>query len=254
MERNQEFAPDPNQPAAASSPPSAASMNWPTITDDMMLELKTRTRPYTLVILKAGPQRSMPGVEQLIWEHGRRNLSLRAAGLLSFIFPVADGGDVCGVGIFNAESEGVQQIMAQDPAIQAGVFTCEVHPTRSFPGDALPHPSDAQGHPDQTPASGPLLRHLGLLFHYPTPEARETMLQGFLSVAAIMNAQPGVQASTYEEVETGALVAVTRYESLEAVQAGFSAVAASGIDPAPKPDREAQPRELHRLLLIQSRE
>jgi hypothetical protein len=32
----------------------------------------------------------------------------------------------------------------------------------------------------------------------------------FLRVAAIMNAQPGVEAMTYEEPETGALVAVTQ--------------------------------------------
>ena len=98
------------------------------------------------------------------------------------------------------------------------------------------------------------MSHLGILFHYPKPEYRETMLRGFLSVASIMNAQPDVEASTYEEGETGALVAVTRYESLEAVQAGFRAVAAAGIDPEHKPDRESRPRELHRLVLIQRRE
>ena len=97
------------------------------------------------------------------------------------------------------------------------------------------------------------MSHLGILFHYPKPEYRETMLRGFLSVASIMNAQPDVEASTYEEGETGALVAVTRYESLEAVQAGFRAVAAAGIDSEHKPDRESRPRELHRLVLIQRR-
>src|SRR5262249_7126089 len=107
METHQEFVHEPNQPEepiapeAASSPTSGVLTNWPPVTDEMMLELKTRTRPYTLVLLQGGPQRSMPGVEQLIWEHGRRNLSMRAAGLLSFTFPVSDGGDVCGVSVFH---------------------------------------------------------------------------------------------------------------------------------------------------------
>jgi hypothetical protein len=29
-------------------------------------------------------------------------------------------------------------IMDGDPGVQAGIFTYEVHPVRSFPGDALP--------------------------------------------------------------------------------------------------------------------
>lgn len=28
--------------------------------------------------------------------------------------------------------------MDEDPGVQAGVFTYQIHPTRSFPGDTLP--------------------------------------------------------------------------------------------------------------------
>jgi hypothetical protein len=256
MDVDQEFEQEKNSPEELSSPdaippgPSEDLMNWPTITDEMMMENKTITRPYTMVILKAGPNFSMSGAQKIIWEHGRRNLSMRAAGLMSMIFPVDDGGEVCGVGIFNADPEAIQRIMAQDPAVQAGIFTFGVHPTRSFPGDALPKPSVAQASHDQSQSSRPAMSHLGILFHYPKPEYREKMLNGFLSVAKIMNAQSGVEASTYEEVETGALVSVTRYESLEAIQAGFRAVAAAGINP----DRESRPRELHRMVLIQGQD
>jgi hypothetical protein len=260
MDVDQEFARRKNRPGELTSPDAAPPrpiedlMNWPSITDEMMMENQTVTRPYTMVILKAGPNRSTPGVEKIIWEHGRRNLSMRAAGLLSMIFSVADGGEVCGVGIFNADPDVIQRIMAQDPAVQAGVFTFDVHPTRSFPGDALPNPSVAEASQDQSQSSGPAMSHLGILFHYPRSEYRETILRGFLSIANIMNAQSGVEASTYEEGETGALVAVTKYDSLEAIQAGFRAVAAAGIDPEPNPDRESRPRELHRMVLIQRRE
>jgi hypothetical protein len=231
-----------------------ADQNWPTITDEMMVEYRTSTQPYTLVILNAGPQSEAPGADKIIWEHGRRFLAMRAAGLLPLILPVADGSGVWGAAIFNADPDAVQRIMAQDPAVQAAVLTFEVHPTRSFPGDALPRPAGAEEGEDGSGPGEPAMRHLGILFHYPRPEYRAAMLHGFLNVARIMNAQEGVEAGTYEEVETGALVAVTRYASLEAVQEGFRAVAAAGIDPEHKPDVEARPRELHRLVVVQARE
>jgi hypothetical protein len=34
--------------------------------------------------------------------------------------------------------EEIAQIMDSDPGVQAGIFTYEVHPSRSFPGDSLP--------------------------------------------------------------------------------------------------------------------
>ncbi|HEV8649157.1 MAG TPA: hypothetical protein VG276_07050 [Actinomycetes bacterium] len=43
----------------------------------------------------------------------------------------------CGIAIFDAEVDKVRRIMDGDPGMQAGVFTYEVHPCRSFPGDAL---------------------------------------------------------------------------------------------------------------------
>ncbi|HSS09419.1 MAG TPA: SRPBCC domain-containing protein [Acidimicrobiales bacterium] len=111
------------------------------ITDDFMNEMRATTRQYCIVILKEGPNRAMPGVEKIIWEHGRRNFSLRADGRLSIVCPVTDGSEVCGVGIFNADAAEVATIMDGDPGVQAGVFVYEVHRCRSFPGDALPYAS-----------------------------------------------------------------------------------------------------------------
>jgi len=109
-----------------------------TITDDYMREMLTKARTYCVVILKTGPNRSQPGVEQIIWEHGRRNFALRADGLLSIVCPISDGSDVSGIGIFNATVEETQKIMDDDPGVKAGVFVYEVHPCRSFPGSSLP--------------------------------------------------------------------------------------------------------------------
>jgi hypothetical protein len=37
-----------------------------------------------------------------------------------------------------APEEEVVRIMDEDPVVKAGIFTYELHPTRSFPGDSLP--------------------------------------------------------------------------------------------------------------------
>lgn len=109
-----------------------------TITDEVMRHMLTTSRNYCIVILKAGPERNMDGVQKIIWEHGRRNFELRAAGVLSIVCPVADDSDVSGIGIFNASVEEVKKIMDEDPGVKTGVFVYEVHPCRSFPGDSLP--------------------------------------------------------------------------------------------------------------------
>jgi hypothetical protein len=108
------------------------------ISDEAMREALTKTRVYSVVILLAGPKRHEAQIEKIIWEHGRRNFELRAEGKLSIVCPIADGSNVCGLGIFNADSAETKRIMDADPGVKAGVFTYEIHPCRSFPGDSLP--------------------------------------------------------------------------------------------------------------------
>jgi hypothetical protein len=108
------------------------------VTDEFMRQMISRTKSYCAVILKAGPNRNKAGVEKVIWEHGRRNFALRANGLLSIVFPVSDGSDVSGIGIFNASIDEVKRIMDEDPGVKEGVFVYEIHTCRSFPGDCLP--------------------------------------------------------------------------------------------------------------------
>jgi hypothetical protein len=116
----------------------------PEITDEMLAESLGRALPYTLIILRAGPRFSPagpgrdPSVAQIIWEHGKRNMRLREAGLLAIVCPVADGSNVAGIGVFAATPDDVDRIYSQDPAVKAGVLNYEVHPTRGFPGSTLP--------------------------------------------------------------------------------------------------------------------
>lgn len=109
-----------------------------TITDDYMREMLAKTRDYTLVFLKDGPNRGAEDEASFIWEHGRRNFALRADGILAIVCPIRDDTPMDGIGIFDASADEVVAIMEEDPAVKAGILTYEVHETRSFPGDRLP--------------------------------------------------------------------------------------------------------------------
>jgi hypothetical protein len=85
------------------------------------------------VCLKQGPNFTDDTAPPVIWEHGRRNFGLRHDRVLAVVLQVTDGSDVC-VGVFN----GTVALMNDDPGVQAGVFTFEVHGCRGFPGDSLP--------------------------------------------------------------------------------------------------------------------
>jgi hypothetical protein len=108
------------------------------ISDDFMRQMLATTKAYTVMILKAGPNKNLADAAQIIWEHGRRNFALRADGKISIICPINDGSGISGVAIFNAPEDEVRRLMDDDPGVKAGIFTYELHPCRSFPGDTLP--------------------------------------------------------------------------------------------------------------------
>ncbi len=109
-----------------------------TITDEYMGKMLPKAKDYSIVILRATAKRSEPGADKIVWEHGRRNFSLRADSLLAIVCPVNDDSSVRGVSIFNASLEETRILMDEDPAVKAGIFVYEVHAARSFPGDCLP--------------------------------------------------------------------------------------------------------------------
>ena len=92
------------------------------ITDEYMREILPTARSYTLVILKVTPKRREPGVEKVIWEHGRRNFALRAKGVMPIVCPVNDGGDVAGIGIFTAGLEEDQKDHGRGSGRESGDF------------------------------------------------------------------------------------------------------------------------------------
>ncbi|HLX92478.1 MAG TPA: hypothetical protein VKR32_12395 [Puia sp.] len=107
------------------------------ITDEFMMEMIPKAKNYCAVILRKGPNFQNPGVEKIIWEHGRRNFALREQRLLCIVCSVRDGTDVCGIGIFNANVEETKKIIDEDPGVKASVFIYDLHGCRGFPGDSL---------------------------------------------------------------------------------------------------------------------
>ena len=110
----------------------------PPITDAYMREMLSKTRPYTVLIIHKTSKFGQPGTDKIVMEHGRRNFQLRRDGKLSVVCAINDGTDVSGVGVFATSVEETRRIYEDDPGVKAGIFSFEVHPTRSFPGDTLP--------------------------------------------------------------------------------------------------------------------
>ena len=123
--------------------PCTGGAALPAVTDEMLGEALQHIRPYTVCILRAGPSFQEPGparegwVADLIWEHGKRNYALYLAGLMRIVCPIGDGSGTTGVSIFDADPGEVDRIMRQDPAVKAGLFVYEIHPTQTFPESTL---------------------------------------------------------------------------------------------------------------------
>ncbi len=110
----------------------------PIVGDDTMRERLALARTYTAVLLRATDAFIRPAVDPVVWEHGRRNMALVEAGLLSVVLPVADDSDLAGLAVFAASPADTTTIMDDDPGVRAGIFGYEIHPVRGFPGASLP--------------------------------------------------------------------------------------------------------------------
>jgi hypothetical protein len=108
------------------------------ITDEQMQQMLMQTKEYTLVLLKSVPGIQRENIQQILWEHGRRNFQLRAEGLISIVGPVTEEHLVAGFADFNTGVEKAIELMKEDPAVKEGIFLFEAVPIRSFPGDSLP--------------------------------------------------------------------------------------------------------------------
>ncbi|MQY31932.1 YciI family protein [Nocardia aurantia] len=107
------------------------------VTDEQIQALAATAKPFSMAILRWGPQRTMSGANAIELEHQRRMVSLRAAGVITVLCPV-DSDTVAGVAVMTVPAEDATAIMAEDPCVRAGMMDCEVHPCHGFPGDTIP--------------------------------------------------------------------------------------------------------------------
>ncbi|GAA1971404.1 hypothetical protein [Microbacterium deminutum] len=108
------------------------------ISDEAMSRIRATTKPYTVVVLRPGPNRHSEGADAIIFEHGRRNMALRAQGTMAIVLPVGGDADISGIGVFDRSLDEVREIIDGDPGVEAGVFVYDLYESRGFPGDALP--------------------------------------------------------------------------------------------------------------------
>ena len=108
------------------------------VSKEYMLEMLSKSKNYTIVILKRTKKIDEPGNDKIKYEHGKRNFQLREDGIISIVCRINDESDLSGIAIFNGNLEEVKMIMDRDPGVKAGIFTYEMHLCSSFPGDKLP--------------------------------------------------------------------------------------------------------------------
>jgi len=108
------------------------------ITDDYMRDRWAQVKTYALMVLKRNPESLDDDSRPIVWEHARRMMALQAAGIMPIVCPCSASDDtISGISIFNTNVNEARAIMADDPAVRAGIYTVEVHTCRSWPGDAL---------------------------------------------------------------------------------------------------------------------
>jgi hypothetical protein len=107
------------------------------ITDEYMQGMLAKIKPYCIALLKPAANPPSENVQQILWEHGRRNFGLRAEGKVSIVAPVSREADVAGLYIFNVSEEEAIEILKDDPAVKAGIFEYSTYSCMSFPGDSL---------------------------------------------------------------------------------------------------------------------
>lgn len=105
----------------------------PAVTDAQHLAVVNRT---FLVIYRPGPSwlPGKPVTEQPLKEHGKYMLSLYISGSMKLAGPLTDnaGGAVL---LDVADESEAKRVVAEDPAVKAGIFIYELHPWELKPWD-----------------------------------------------------------------------------------------------------------------------
>lgn len=107
------------------------------VTDDQIQALAATAKPFSVAQLRRTADRHRDGVEAVELEHQRRMMSLRAGGVIAILCPI-NSDIVAGIAIMTDSPERAQEIMADDPCVQAGSTTCEVLRASASPATHCP--------------------------------------------------------------------------------------------------------------------
>jgi uncharacterized protein YciI len=104
--------------------------------ESIMAEVKAG-KPYTLVVLKKGP--NFDSTAHLQMEHLKHIFTMRHAGQQLITIPIMDlESELAGIGLFaTADKEEAARLTAADPAVVAGRLTFEILGCMALPGDAV---------------------------------------------------------------------------------------------------------------------
>lgn len=107
------------------------------VTDEQIRDLAATAQPYSVAILRWGPERNSDGAHTIELEHQRRMVSLRADGVIAILCPI-DSDTMAGVAIMTVPTHEAEAIMNADPCVRAHMIVCDVHACHCFPGDKIP--------------------------------------------------------------------------------------------------------------------
>ena len=116
--------------------PMTARIAIDQITDDYIRDRIARAKAYTLIVLKPTPEYAKTDARPIVWEHGRRNMALQAAGIMPIVCPVGEGrsrGSPSSIPTPRRPAPSWLTTPAFRPGSSPSKFT-----RRGFPGDALP--------------------------------------------------------------------------------------------------------------------
>jgi len=107
------------------------------ITSEEIMAEVAKGKPYTLVLLKRGP--NFESMAHLQMQHLQHIFGMRHAGQELITLPIMDpDSELAGIGLFaTADKEEAARLTSADPVVIAGRLTFEILGCMGLPGDAV---------------------------------------------------------------------------------------------------------------------
>jgi hypothetical protein len=88
------------------------------------------------------------------------------------------------------------------------------------------------------------MTHMAMVIHYPRPEHLDAFIESMRAVQAVVAVVPGcIEVDIWTEQGGDAVVAASKWMSIEALMSGRAAIVASGMDVSFDDERESAPRQ-----------